>query len=108
MRKKKSSTLLVNLINQRYYRAYDEMIMNLRPLLLNPNEDPRLIERLDFRSDLPRGSRKVIYMALADLLSHPGIMARGYCKDDMFRWLSDKERCNLGVNFGGIKRLVYK
>ena len=108
MRKKKTSTLLVNMINQNYYWAYDEMIKNLRPLLLKPEENPRRIERLEFRSDLPRGSRKVIYMALVDLLSHPGIMARGYCKDDLFRWLSDQEHSNLGVNFGGVKRLVYK
>ena len=108
MRKKKTSTLLVNMINQNYYRAYDEMIKNLRPLLLNPEENPRMIERLDFRPDLPRGSRKVIYMALADLLSHPSIMARGYSKDDLFRWLSDEEHCNLGLNFNVAKHLVYK
>lgn len=106
--KKKTSTLLVDMINQRYYRAYDEMIERLRPLLLTPEKNRRLIERLAFRADLQRGDRTLIYRVLADLVAHPGIMARGYCKDDLFRWLSDERHCNLGVKFGSLKRIVYK
>lgn len=108
MKRKKNVRLLVDFFNRDYYRAYDEMIDNLRPLLINSQMKPRLIERLDFRSDLPRGIRKAIYMEMARLLSRPGIMARGYCKDDLFLWLSEPEHCNLGVNFRQIKVRVYE
>ena len=65
MKRKKNVRLLVDFFNRDYYRAYDEMIENLRPLLINSQMKPRLIERLDFRSDLPRGSRKAIYTEMA-------------------------------------------
>ena len=44
------------------------MIRNLGPLLLIPDQNPRLIERLDFRPDLQRGDKGVIYRELATVL----------------------------------------
>ena len=44
------------------------MIRNLGPLLLIPDQNPRLIERLDFRPDLQRGDKGVIYRELARML----------------------------------------
>lgn len=85
------------------------MIRNLTPLLLIPQQNPRLVERLDFRPDLPRGSRKLIYKEIARLLqSGFSVLARGSVADDLFWWLADEKRSNFGVKFQSIKRLVYQ
>jgi hypothetical protein len=81
----------VDFVKRDYYAAYDEMIRNLAPLLLIPNQDPRLIERLDFRPDLPRGSKNMIYLELARLLqSGSSVLRDGVCKNDLFRWLAER------------------
>lgn len=99
----------MNLIHPDYYGAHDEMIQNLAPLLLIPQQNPRLVERLDFRPDLPRGSRKLIYKEIARLLqSGFSVLARGYRNDDLFWWLADEKHSNLGIKFQSIKRLVYQ
>ena len=107
MRKQKHVRLLVDFINRDSLRAYDEMISHLRPLLLIPNQNPRLIERLDFRPDLPRGSKNLIYLELARLLqSGSSVLRRGFCKNDLFRWLADPQHSNIGASFDSLQRLV--
>ena len=63
-RKSKTVRLLVNFFNAGAYAAYDEMICRLAEdgLLLTPVAKPRLIERLEFRTDLPRGQKKLASM----------------------------------------------
>ena len=76
------------------------MIRNLGPLLLIPDQNPRLIERLDFRPDLQRGDKGVIYRELAKLLrSGPYVLRSGFCKNDLFRWLADPRHSNFGASF---------
>lgn len=107
MEKKKKDTLLLNLFSSDCYRAYDEMIDHLSPLLQTPVQNPRLIERLDFRQDLPRGSRKTIYLEIARLLqSGSSVLARGCSKNDLFRWLASPRHTNLGINFQSVKARV--
>ena len=107
MRKQKHVRLLVDFINRDSLRAYDEMISHLRPLLLIPNQNPRLIERLDFRPDLPRGSKNLIYLELARLLqSGSSVLRRGFCKNDLFRWLADPQHSNIGASFQTIQDAV--
>lgn len=85
------------------------MIRNLGPMLLIPDQKPLLIERLDFRPDLQRGDKGVIYAELAKLLrSGPSVLRSGYCKNDLFRWLADPQNSNLGTNFQSIQRAVNK
>ena len=85
------------------------MIRNLGPLLLIPDQNPRLIERLDFRPDLQRGDKGVIYRELAKILSSgPSVLRSGFCKNDLFRWLADPRHSNLGTNFQSIQRAVNK
>ena len=85
------------------------MIRNLGPLLLIPDQNPRLIERLDFRPDLQRGDKGVIYRELARMLrSGPSVLRSGFCKNDLFRWLADPRHSNLGTNFQSIQRVVNK
>lgn len=100
---------MVNLIHLDYYGAYDEMIQNLAQESLIPQQNPRLVERLDFRPDLPRGSKKLIYKEIARLLqSGFSVLARGYSNDDLFWWLTDEKHSNLGIKFQSLKRLVYQ
>ena len=107
MRNLKHVRLLVDFINRDYYWAYDEMIERLRPLLLTPQQNPRLIERLDFRPDLPRGAKKQIYIEIARLLqSGPSVLRSKYYKNDLFRWLADPQRSNLQATFQTIKESV--
>ena len=107
MKTKRKDTLLLNLISSDYYWAYDEMIRHLSPLLRTPYQHPRLIERLDFRPDLPRGSRKQIYIEIARLLeSGSSVLACGCCKNDLFRWLASPKHTNLDTNFQTIKARV--
>jgi hypothetical protein len=107
MKTKRKDTLLLNLISSDYYWAYDEMIRHLSPLLLIPQQDPRLIERLDFRPDLPRGSRKLIYIEIARLLeSGSSVLAPGCCRNDLFRWFASPRHTNLNISFQTIKSRV--
>ena len=92
-----------------YYGAYREMIRHLSPMLLTKTENPLLIERLDFQPDLQRGDKSIIYAELARLLrSGPRVMKKGFCKNDLFRWLSDPKHTNLGASFQKVKRAVYQ
>ena len=92
-----------------YYGAYREMIRHLSPMLLTKTENPLLIERLDFQPDLQRGDKSIIYAELARLLrSGPRVMKKGFCKNDLFRWLSDPRHTNLGTSFQKIKAAVYQ
>ena len=91
----------MNLIHPDYYGAYDEMIHHLAPLLLIPQQNPRLVERLDFRPDLPRGSKKLIYKEIARLLqSGFSVLARGYRNDDLFWWLAEALQQSRGQRIG--------
>ena len=92
-----------------YYGAYREMIRHLSPMLLTKTENPLLIERLDFRPDLQRGDKGIIYAELARLLrSGPHVLKKGFSKNDLFRWLSDPKHTNLGASFQTIKDAVYQ
>lgn len=109
MRNKKPNRLLC-FFGKKHYGAYVRMIDELRPLLMNPNLDCWSVEQLQFRTDLDRGSRKLIWQAIARLLSAAPdgqVFARGYRATDLFRWLSDDIHCNLNANFQSLQRLVY-
>jgi len=100
---------LADFFNREYYGAYKEMIINLNPLLLRPNQNPRLIERLDFRTDLQRGDKGIIYAELARLLrSSPGVLRKEFCKNDLFRWLADPQHTNMHASFQKIQRATYQ
>ena len=100
---------MVDFFDCDYYGAYREMIRHLSPMLLTKTENPLLIERLDFRPDLQRGDKSIIYAELARLLrSGPRVMKKGFCKNDLFRWLSDPKHTNLGASFQKVKRAVYQ
>lgn len=101
--------MLVNFFRSEYYGAYDAMIRRLGPLLKNPQQNPRLVERLDFRPDLPRGSKKLIYHEIARLLqSGSSVLAGRYTKNDLFRWLTDPRHSNLDEKFQTLQRAVDK
>ena len=109
MKQRKHVRLLVDFINRDFYRAYDEMIINLCPLLQTPQQNPRLVERLDFKPDLPRGSKNQIYTEVARLLkSGFSVLRPGFCKNDLYRWLADPKNTNLGTNFQTIQRSINK
>ena len=110
-RKTKSVRLLVNFFNVEAYAAYDEMICRLAEdgLLLTPVAKPRLLERLEFRTDLPRGQKKLLYVEIARLLKSGNFLfRRPYCKNDLFRWLTDPRHSNLEEKFQTVKYLVYQ
>ena len=108
-KKTKHVRLLVDFIESDYYRAYDEMIEHLRPLLLMPQQNPRLIERLDFRPDLPRGDKKFIYLEIARLLQSGSFVLRSkYYRNDLFRWLTDPRHTNLGITFQTMQDAINK
>lgn len=100
----KTNRLLVNYLNSEYYREYDAMISRLAPMLQTPPRNARLIERLDFRCDLPRGSKKIIYQELGALLARPDIMARGFRKNDLIRWLTLNS--NLNPSFASLRGIL--
>lgn len=109
MKQKKHVRLLVDFINRDFYRAYDEMIINLCPLLQTPQQNPRLVERLDFKPDLPRGSKNQIYTEIARLLkSGFSVLRPCFCKNDLYRWLADPKNTNLDTNFQTIQRSINK
>ncbi len=110
-RKSKTVRLLVNFFNVEAYAAYDEMICRLAEdgLLLTPVAKPRLIERLEFRPDLPRGQKKLLYVEIARLLKSGNFLfRRPYCKNDFFRWLTDPRHSNLEEKLQTIQRAVNK
>ena len=106
---KNNPTRLLAFFSKKYYGAYDKMIDELRPMLVDPQQSSWLVRRLEFRPDLPYGSKKQIYQSIARLLK-PGncVFARGYCKNDLFRWLADPQYTNLGASFQKIQRSVYQ
>ena len=109
MNNKTKDSILLNLFSNDYFRAYDKMIAEISPLLLTTPRNPRLIERLDFRPDLPHGERKRIFIAIAQMLrSGSNVFARGCCKNDLYRWLSDPKHCNIGITFQSVQRAVNK
>lgn len=100
---------LLAFFSKKYYGAYDKMIDDLRPMLVSPHQSSWLTERLEFRSDLPHGSHKQIYLSIARLLKSGNcVFAHGYCKNDLFRWLADPKCCNLGKSFQVLQRAVNK
>ena len=104
-RKTKTVRLLANFFRDEYYGAYKEMIRQLLPLLENPDVQPSRISRLDFRTDLNRGDKKRIYMAIARLLQSGFVMFRpDYCKRDLCRWLA--QHSNLGCTARTIERKI--
>ncbi len=103
----KQQTLFVNFFRRSAYGAYDKMLERLRPLLLTPQQNPRLVERLDFRPDLQRGDKKIIYTEIARLLqSDDFVLAHGFTRNDLFRWLADPRHSNLGTKFQTVKTTV--
>lgn len=86
------------------------MIREINPLLKTPVTDFQHVNRLDFRDDLPRGSMKRLYSAMADLLAAAGkgrsVMAQGYSQTDFFLWLTDGEHTNLKVLLSTLKSAV--
>ena len=105
----KKATLLINFFRENYYGAYDQFIEALRPWLLIYPQKPRLVGRLDFRPDLQRGDKSEIYREIARLLkSGSSMFARGYCRNDLFRWLADPSHSNLDTKFQSLQRAVNK
>ena len=88
------------------------MINELREFLVNKDVDAMNITRLEFRSDLKRGDKKLIFQALIKMLRAGGkdqsVMTQHYNKNDLFRWLSDKRHCNLAEKFQSAQRSVNK
>lgn len=88
------------------------MINELREFLVNKDVDAMNLTRLEFRSDLKRGDKKRIWMALAKMLRAGGkdrsVITEHYNQNDLFRWLSDKRHCNLSEKIGTTKSSVYQ
>lgn len=86
------------------------MIREINPLLKTQVKDFLHVNRLDFREDLPRGSMKRFYSAIADMLAAGGkgrsVMAQGYSQTDFFLWLTDGEHTNLKVLISTLKTSV--
>ena len=100
------------MIASKYVGAYHEMLHELSPHLSNPISKNTPPERLDFKADLPRGDKKLIYQAIAKLLSaadsNGTVAAKGYSANDVIRWFANPSHSNLGVNFQSLQRLVYQ
>jgi hypothetical protein len=104
-RKIKTVRLLANFFRDEYYGAYKELIHQLIPLLQNPDQLPSQILRLDFKPDLPRGTKKLIYQYIARLLqSGDGVFRKPYCRNDLYRWLAS--HTNLGASERTIERRI--
>ena len=88
------------------------MINELREFLVDKDVDAMNLTRLEFHSDLKRGDKKLIWQALAKMLRAGGknrsVMTEHYNQNDLFRWLSDKRRCNLAEKFQSLQRSVNK
>ena len=91
-----------------YIEAYKQMVNELREFLVDKDVDAMNITRLEFRSDLKRGDKKRIWMALAKMLRAGGknrsVIAKNYSQNDLFRWLADERHCNLKEKLTTIKR----
>ena len=97
------------MIDRKYLGEYHKMIDELTPLLKEHSQKKRPLEYLEFRNDLDRGDKKLIYKAIARLLKDGSrVPARGYCVDDLFWWLADERHSNLDVKFQSLKRVVYQ
>ena len=106
-RKIKTVRLLANFFRDEYYEAYKELIRELKPWLQNPDQLPSQIRRLDFKPDLPRGTKKLIYQHIARLLQSGDIVFRKpYCRNDLYRWLA--RHTNLGASFQTIQDAINK
>ena len=106
-RKIKTVRLLANFFRDEYYGAYKELIRQLSPLLQNPDQLPSQILRLDFKPDLPRGTKKLIYQYIARLLqSGDGVFRKPYCRNDLYRWLAS--HTNLDASFQTIQDAINK
>ena len=103
---------MVTFFDTRYHEAYKQLINELSEFLVVDDVDGMHIERLEFRSDLKRGDRKLIWQAFARMLRAGGkgrtVMAKNYCQEDLFWWLADERHCNLGEKFRTIKWAVYQ
>ena len=88
------------------------MVNELREFLVDKDVDAMNITRLEFRSDLKRGDKKLIFQALIKMLRAGGedrsVMAQHYDQEGLFGWLSDKRHCNLAEKFCTTKRSVYQ
>lgn len=87
------------------------MIDEFSPFLVNPISQNKPLERLFFKPDLPRGSKKIIYQAIAKLLAMAPdgmVLRKGYTANDLFRWFSDSNNCNLGIKWHSLQRSVYQ
>ena len=85
------------------------MIREINPMLTVPITDFRRVNYLEFRKDLPRGSIKCLYTAVAKLLAagkDRGVMAHGYSQTDLFLWLTDSAHTNLNNSVQTIKSSV--
>ena len=86
------------------------MIREIKPMLTTPVTDFRRVNYLEFREDLPRGSLKCLYSAIARLLAAAGkdrsVMAHGYSQTDLFLWLTDSAHTNLNNSVQTIKSSV--
>jgi hypothetical protein len=102
----------VTFFDANYIEAYKQMINELREFLVDKEVDAMNLTRLEFRSDLKRGDKKRIWMALAKMLRAGGkdrsVMTEHYDQNDLFRWLSDKRHCNLAEKFQSAQRSVNK
>ena len=106
-RKIKTVRLLANFFRDEYYGAYKELISELSPWLQNPDQLPSQIRRLDFKPDLPRGTKKLVYHNIARLLQSGDIVFRKpYCRNDLYRWLA--RHTNLGATERSIERRIQK
>ena len=87
------------------------MIREINHLLTTPITDFRRVNYLDFHKNLPRGSIKCLYTAIAKLLAagkDRGVMAHGYSQTDLFLWLTDGIHTNLNNSFQTVKSSVFQ
>ena len=111
MHQRKRPRSLANLFKSDYYENYKWMIREINPMLTVPITDFRRVNYLEFRKDLPRGSIKCLYMAIAKLLAagkDRGVMAHGYSQTDLFLWLTDGIHTNLNNSFQTVKSSVFQ
>jgi hypothetical protein len=102
--KLKTERLLVDFFSSDYYKEYDELIHNLSPMLQTPPKNSRLVERLDFRQDLPRGAKTNIYQYIGEFLSLPNVVHPRHRKNDIIRWLTTNS--NLNPSFASLKAKI--
>lgn len=100
----KTERLLVDFISSDYYSEYDELIHNLSPMLQTPPRNPRLVERLDFSQNLPRGAKSIIYQYIAEFLAIPNVVHPRHRKNDIIRWLTTNS--NLNPSFASLKAKI--